>query len=70
METRCKVCRKKLNLLQRTIGKCQCDENAVFCLNHRFPRTHACTIDFLNQSKEKLRKNNPVIEAERISNRI
>jgi hypothetical protein len=49
---RCFVCRKKLGLLFFT---CKCDENKMYCSNHRLD--HNCNFDYKKMEKDKLEKN-------------
>lgn len=52
-------CRRKLTLIDLTIGRCSCD--GVYCLDHRFPSDHACTFDHKAKDKAILIKQNPVL---------
>uniref|UniRef100_A0A915A213 AN1-type domain-containing protein n=1 Tax=Parascaris univalens TaxID=6257 RepID=A0A915A213_PARUN len=56
---RCKVCRKRLRLAQRTI-RCACD--GVFCDRHRSPEAHQCSVDYKQQGRMKLLKENPKVD--------
>lgn len=49
---RCCICRKKVGLLYFT---CKCDENKIFCSNHRLD--HNCNYDYKNIEKNKLKEN-------------
>jgi len=55
-------CRKKLNLSQQV--QCRCA--LFFCLRHRYPESHNCTYNRRKDWDEKLNKENPKIEAEKI----
>uniref|UniRef100_A0A0M3HQS4 AN1-type domain-containing protein n=1 Tax=Ascaris lumbricoides TaxID=6252 RepID=A0A0M3HQS4_ASCLU len=56
---RCKVCRKRLRLAQRTI-RCACD--GVFCDRHRSPEAHQCSVDYKQQGRMRLLKENPKVD--------
>ena len=62
MFPRCATCNKKLPL-SATIGQ-QCKCNKIFCTTHLY--SHECTFDHLGSNKEKLEKNNVVIEPVKI----
>jgi predicted nucleic acid binding AN1-type Zn finger protein len=63
MKLRCFVCKKKLPL---TAIKCKC--NQYFCDKHRYPEEHECTFDFKENSKKKIKENNPKIEFKKLEN--
>lgn len=58
---RCTTCSKKVGLLG---FKCQC--GSTYCRNHRMPEHHECTFDFGKVGKERLRKENVVVIAEKV----
>jgi predicted nucleic acid binding AN1-type Zn finger protein len=58
---RCYHCRKKVGLLGFT---CKCD--FVFCSTHRYPKEHQCTYDHAAVTREKLTKQNPLIQAAKV----
>lgn len=62
---RCLTCNKKLGLLG---FDCRCGH--VFCANHRHPDTHSCTIDYKELGRERLRKDNEAVVADKLQNRI
>lgn len=72
IKNRCSICKKKLNLVEQNAGHCKCNE--VFCAKHRCVRTnssspghcHPCTFDYLQEQKQLLNKQNPVIKYEKI----
>lgn len=49
-------CNKKLTI---TSFECQCLKK--FCPIHRLPENHECTFDYVNDGKEKIKKNNPIV---------
>ncbi|WAR19309.1 ZFAN3-like protein [Mya arenaria] len=51
---RCNVCRCKLELAQRAIGKCRCDN--VFCSLHRLPELHKCQFDHKEDGRQQARE--------------
>ena len=55
-QQRCRVCQKKVGW---EYYECKCDVNAKFCAAHRYPFTHACTIDKAQTHKQQLTQNNP-----------
>lgn len=68
--TKCAICKRKLNLATATIGKCKCKgpsgKDQHFCRKHRLPSEHKCTFDFKTTAREQLKKQNPVVEAEKL----
>ena len=58
---RCLVCNKKLGLLP---FNCKC--GAVTCSTHR-GLGHECTFDYRAEARERLRKENPVVAAEKLT---
>ncbi|KAK4280521.1 hypothetical protein QN277_012139 [Acacia crassicarpa] len=58
---RCKSCNKKVGL---TGFKCQCGE--LFCGKHRYPEEHSCTVDYKQIGRELLRKQNPLIQSDKL----
>lgn len=60
-KNRCMECRKKVGL---TGFQCHCGK--LFCSLHRYSDTHDCTFDFKEKGQEEIRKNNPVVRAEKI----
>jgi len=59
---RCFTCNKKLRLAQQFSCKCE----YVFCSEHRYADKHTCDFDYAADAKDKLRKNNPTVVADRI----
>lgn len=51
---RCGVCSKKLNAL--TYFSCRCNDESIFCTQHRYPHTHSCSFDAKALHKTKLQK--------------
>ncbi|GFQ73181.1 zinc finger A20 and AN1 domain-containing stress-associated protein 9 [Trichonephila clavata] len=58
---KCFVCNKKLGLTAIT---CRC--GGLFCSNHRYDKEHDCSFDYKSMGAEEIRKNNPLIIAEKI----
>lgn len=50
---RCGVCKSKLELAQRAIGRCKCDN--VFCSLHRLPEQHSCQFDHKEDGRREAR---------------
>ncbi|XP_054252331.1 AN1-type zinc finger protein 5-like [Indicator indicator] len=60
-KNRCFTCRKKIGL---TGFDCRCGN--LFCAIHRYSDMHACPYDYKAEAAEKIRKENPVVVAEKI----
>ncbi|XP_062452342.1 AN1-type zinc finger protein 5-like isoform X2 [Rhea pennata] len=60
-KNRCFTCRKKIGL---TGFDCRCGN--LFCAIHRYSDMHACPYDYKAEAAEKIRKENPIIVAEKI----
>ncbi|KHJ47446.1 AN1-like Zinc finger [Trichuris suis] len=58
---RCGKCRKRVGL---TGMECRC--GGIFCALHRYSDTHECNYDYRAAGAEEIRKNNPVIQSEKI----
>ncbi|GIY74395.1 zinc finger A20 and AN1 domain-containing stress-associated protein 6 [Caerostris extrusa] len=58
---KCFVCNKKLGLTAIT---CRC--GGLYCSQHRYDKEHNCTFDYRSLGAEEIRKNNPLIVAEKI----
>ncbi|EGT51573.1 hypothetical protein CAEBREN_10544 [Caenorhabditis brenneri] len=54
-KTKCNTCFKKLSAAQQTM-RCKCDR--IFCDRHRRPQNHTCVIDYKQDGRIKLAKNN------------
>ena len=66
---RCNFCNKKvLKVMLAIIGLCKCEK--LFCDKHMFPEIHNCTFDYKSEQIEKLKKNLPLIVADKVPNRI
>jgi hypothetical protein len=57
---KCSECNKKVGLIPYN---CKC--GATTCALHAYPK-HACAFDFHAEHKEKVAKENPKIESEKI----
>ncbi|XP_059178177.1 AN1-type zinc finger protein 3-like [Physella acuta] len=51
---RCFSCKCKLELAQRTIGRCRCDR--VFCALHRLPELHDCEFNHKEDGRREARE--------------
>ncbi|KAG2464679.1 ZFAN5 protein, partial [Polypterus senegalus] len=60
-KNRCFTCRKKLGL---TGFDCRCGN--FFCGIHRYSDKHSCPYDYKTEAAEKIRKENPIVVAEKI----
>ncbi|XP_072310966.1 AN1-type zinc finger protein 5-like isoform X2 [Eucyclogobius newberryi] len=60
-KNRCFMCRKKLGL---TGFDCRCGQH--FCGLHRYSDTHHCPYDYRTEAAEKIRKENPVVVADKV----
>ena len=66
--TRCHSCSHKLSFILSLTNQCACDK--IFCNLHLPAEKHQCTYDHRLKYQEILIKNNPIIEAPKISNKI
>jgi len=62
---RCAQCRKKVGMLG---FDCKCDK--LFCATHRHPDMHQCDFDYKTSGRDRLRRDNQKVEADRVANRI
>lgn len=58
---KCGVCKKKIGL---TGFKCRC--GGMFCPLHRYEDQHNCQFDYATSGREQLRKDNPVVQDDKI----
>lgn len=58
---RCQACNKKLGLFEY---KCKCGKK--FCISHLQAEFHQCTFDYKLEGKEKLRKENEIVIAQKL----
>ncbi|KAK9837561.1 hypothetical protein WJX74_000239 [Apatococcus lobatus] len=58
---RCFVCNKKIGL---TGFKCRCEY--MFCAAHRYPEKHECSFDFKTLERQRLARNNPLVQADKV----
>jgi|688.fasta_scaffold1377270_2 hypothetical protein len=70
MNTKCFVCKRKLNLPEQISGLCKCAK--TFCKKHKPTGSdseqqfsHICSIDPSIKHKELLKKNNPTLTGNR-----
>ena len=54
------------NCKRKTLMKVECRCKLVVCFNCRDPELHQCNFDYHNEAKEKIKKDNPAIIAEKI----
>eukprot|EP00038_Savillea_parva_P005615 m.159302 g.159302 ORF g.159302 m.159302 type:complete len:172 (-) comp11770_c0_seq1:165-680(-) len=64
-KVKCQVCKKKLGLLG---FDCRCGH--VFCSGHRHPDQHVCSVDYKEIGRDRLRRDNEAVVADKIENRI
>ena len=60
---KCQVCKKKINLGMEFTCRC----GKLVCGQHRLPETHECSFDYKMFGKEVLKKENPVVAADKLS---
>ncbi|KAK0595763.1 hypothetical protein LWI29_009771 [Acer saccharum] len=64
-KSRCNKCNRKVGL----IGfKCRCGD--LFCGKHRYATEHSCTFDYKKFDRENLIKQNPLINRDKLAERI
>ena len=51
VSTRCSVCKRKIRL---DSYRCKCDDNKLFCAEHKYPFAHDCPVDIIKEQREKL----------------
>lgn len=62
---RCESCKKKIGLLGFS---CRCGGN--YCGMHRYPEKHCCTFDFKAVGKSMIEKENPLVQASKLHDRV
>ncbi|XP_044467331.1 zinc finger A20 and AN1 domain-containing stress-associated protein 7-like [Mangifera indica] len=65
VKNRCKNCRKKIGL---TGFECRC--GYTFCGMHRYPKEHRCSFDYKKADREILVKQNPLVNGDKLADRI
>ena len=55
-KNRCAICNCKLKM---TDIECRC--KFKYCLKHRMPETHQCDVDYKEDARKKIRKENPLV---------
>ncbi|CAM0876733.1 unnamed protein product [Alopecurus aequalis] len=65
MANRCLTCRKKVGLLG---FRCRCE--GTFCSVHRYYEKHDCRFDYKTAGREQIAKHNPLVVADKITQRI
>lgn len=58
------MCRKKLTLVDETMGLCKCKE--VFCKKHKLPEDHQCTYDHKGIQQETLKQQLHTVTAQKV----
>ena len=58
---RCFFCKKKEIILVN----CYC--NYSYCLKHRMPEDHICTVDYIKKGRDDIAQLNPKVVSEKIS---
>lgn len=66
--TRCDACQKRLKGAAALCAKCKCGK--LFCNTHRLAEKHSCTFDYKAEAAAKIAKFNPVVQADKMENRI
>lgn len=61
---KCTICNKRVGI---TFFKCKCNDDSMFCAQHRYPETHNCTIDYKQIGQNKIKIDNPIIVADKIT---
>jgi len=61
-KTKCWNCTRKIGL---TGVRCRC--GYYFCSAHRYAESHACDYDYKTNERRKLTKQNPVVQADKLS---
>ena len=61
---KCQICKKKLNIIEQSIGECKC--NKILCTKHRYPQEHNCTFDHNKTARETLMKQNPIVKSQKV----
>lgn len=62
-KAKCNICNKKINLGMEFTCRC----GKLLCSQHRLPETHECSFDYKLFGKEVLKKENPVVAADKLS---
>lgn len=57
-------CRKKLSLVEKSIGTCKCDY--IFCQKHYLPSEHSCNFDFRQEGRARLKNELVTVQAEKV----
>tara|TARA_Y100000389_G_scaffold80503_1_gene77163 strand:- start:1113 stop:1331 length:219 start_codon:yes stop_codon:yes gene_type:complete len=63
-KNRCEKCNQKLKLIAIQTGICRC--GGLFCPLHIGSKEHNCTYNYLEESKNKIQKNNPIIIPQKV----
>ena len=58
----CENCGKKLGIIQFV---CRCKK--YFCIKCRYPEAHGCGYDYKGEGRKKIKEDNPVVKADKIS---
>ena len=52
---KCFYCNKNLSLIEELTAKCKC--NNYYCIRHKYPENHKCSIDYIDNNKIIMKKN-------------
>jgi predicted nucleic acid binding AN1-type Zn finger protein len=61
---RCQICRKKMDLVEQLVSKCQC--GGCFCRSHSRPVLHNCHIDSGADYRKKLESTMVKVESQKM----
>ena len=65
MAKKCSICKKKLSLVEKEIGKCKCKN--YYCAKHRSSAAHECSYDYQTEKKETLKEKMPEVTFQKIT---
>lgn len=61
---------KNCNKILRISNRFECKCGIVTCMVHRYPNNHQCPIDYKKIAKDKIAKDNPIVIADKLPERI
>jgi hypothetical protein len=66
MSKKCKICLKKLTMLEKEFNRCKCSK--LFCNIHKYPEEHQCNLfnDIVNEKKKYLEKQMVEVSPEKL----
>lgn len=59
---RCEKCKRKISFMMVDVYTCKC--NGLYCWEHKL--NHDCSWDWLEEHKQNIEKNNPIVKREKI----